>query len=198
MKFDGRNRTALVLHTPKIIRAKSARDFASTQSFRSNTTGVPIHHLYAASTRTCHTNWYPLATGFFTGAPTHTPIYHINAHVPHQQLSIGHRFLYRGADTYIHMPHSHARATPTHQQRSGPFITSPTKVLPIPPHWPPVSLQGRRHIQSYAASTRTCHINKFMYLPPPTFPSLPLLMSPYLLPSSPPPLLPSSPPPLPP
>ena len=115
-------------------------------------------------------------------ATAHTSTPTSNAHVPHQQQAIGHRFLYRGADTYNHTNQQHTRATPT---------TS---------HWPPVSLQGRRHIQPYATSTRTCHINtstteRTIYVPPSPLPSLPLpslpipLLSPSMLP---PPALPAT------
>ena len=71
------------------------------------------HRSHQPATRTSHNNNEPVATRFFTQGRRHIHphICRIHAHVPQHLLSIGHRFLYRGADTYIHMPHPRARAT---------------------------------------------------------------------------------------
>ena len=114
-----------------------------------NNTSAPMPQQHSCAARNVHPDAAP-----FTASRCH-----VNAHLPHNrhppQINTGSLqrtwtdctcTLQRHA-TNTHdgfttfMPHPHARAKPT--------------IL----HWPPVALQGRRHIQTYAASTRTCHIN---------------------------------------
>ena len=90
----------------------------------------PVTNQYATSTRTCHINNYPLATGFFTRAPTHTSICHINAHVPHQHIN-------NGADdlgTSRPFPHSSMSTPPLLPPASSPPPLLPSSPPPPPPH----------------------------------------------------------------
>ena len=89
-------------------------------------------HPYAASTRTCHTNNYPLATGFFTGAPAYTTICHINAHVPHQHIN-------NRADDLCTSPPP-TLLLPSLRPPPSPSLPLPSALLPPPPSLPLPSL----------------------------------------------------------